>query len=192
MKYITHPTSEIESDDIGEGTRIWHYSHILHKTKIGKDCVIGQNVMIGPEVNVGDNCKIQNNVSIYKGVTLENKVFCGPSMVFTNVLNPRAFVERKDDFKKTLVREGATIGANATVICGTTIGRYSMIGAGSVVTKNVPDFSLILGVPGKISGWVCKCGEVITREVFYGAERYFECPRCCLEYKQHFETFEPK
>src|SRR5581483_434123 len=136
--FFVHETSTIDSpSEIGGGTQILHFSHVLRHSKIGRDCTVGQNVVIGPHVTVGDRCKIQNNVSIYEGVELENGVFCGPSMVFTNVINPRAFIERKSEFRKTRVREGATIGANATIVCGVTLGRYCMVGAGSVVTRDV-------------------------------------------------------
>lgn len=164
MGHFVHPSSIVdEGVEIGEGTRIWHFCHVLKGSRIGKNCVLGQNVMVGPDVTVGDGCKIQNNVSLYKGVRLEEGVFCGPSMVFTNVIIPRAFIERKDEFRDTLVRKGATIGANATVICGVTIGRYAMVGAGAVVTRDVPDFALILGVPGRKAGWVCRCGMTLPR-----------------------------
>ncbi len=143
---------------IGDGTKIWHYTHILTKSSLGKECVIGQNVSIGPDVTIGDNCKVQNNVSIYKGVTLEKDVFCGPSCVFTNVYNPRAFIERKQEFLATLVKKGASIGANATIVCGITIGKYAVIGAGAVVKSDVPDQAIFVGVPARQIGWACKCG----------------------------------
>ncbi len=143
---------------IGAGTRVWHFAHILRGCRIGARCSIGQNVMIGPDVTVGDNCKIQNNVSLYAGVELEDGVFCGPSCVFTNVDNPRAEIERKSEFRKTLVRRGATIGANATIVCGHTLGRYSFIAAGAVVTRDVPDFALMAGVPARRIGWMSKAG----------------------------------
>src|SRR6476646_3531240 len=149
--YFVHPTAAVDDDvEIGEGTKIWHFAHILGGSHIGARCVIGQNVMIGPNVHVGTNAKIQNNVSIYEGVTLEDDVFCGPSMVFTNVINPRSHVSRTHEYKRTLVRRGATIGANATVICGHTIGRYAFIGAGAVVTTDVADYALMLGVPARL------------------------------------------
>lgn len=158
-KFFVHPSSYVDENvSIGEGTKIWHFSHILKDTKIGKNCVIGQNVTIGPAVKIGNRCKIQNNVSIYKSVILEDDVFCGPSCVFTNVYNPRSFVERKDKFLPTLVKKGATIGANATVICGVTIGRYSFVGAGALVKRDVPDYSLVVGLPSRQIGWVCRCG----------------------------------
>lgn len=150
---------------IGESSRVWHFSHILGGTSIGRNVVIGQNVMIGPDVRVGDGVKIQNNVSIYKGVTLEDEVFCGPSCVFTNVLNPRAAIERKDEFRETLVQRGATIGANATIVCGHRIGRYALIAAGAVVTKDVPDFALVAGVPARRIGWVSRTGRRLGKDL---------------------------
>lgn len=159
--YIHETVYIDENVEIGEGTKIWHFSHILRNSKIGKDCVIGQNVAIGPDVLIGNRCKIQNNVSVFKGVTLEDEVFCGPSCVFTNVSNPRAFLERKHEFKQTLVKKGATIGANATILCGVTIGKYAMVGAGAVVTKDIEDYALVVGVPAEQIGWVCKCGNTL-------------------------------
>ena len=180
MDYFVHPSSFVdEGVSIGKGTRIWHFCHILKGSRIGGNCVLGQNVMVGPDVEVGDGCKIQNNVSLYKGVRLEEGVFCGPSMVFTNVIIPRAFIERKDEFRQTLVRKGATIGANATVICGATIGRYAMIGAGAVVTRDVPDHALILGVPGRQAGWVCRCGVTLPKIERNRAR----CTACGVEYQ---------
>lgn len=159
MENLIHESAYIdEPSDIGKGTRIWHFSHVMKGAKIGKNCNIGQNVVVGANVTIGDGCKIQNNVSVYEGVTLEDGVFCGPSMVFTNVINPRSEISRKDEFKNTLVRVGATIGANATIVCGVTIGTYAFIGAGAVVTKDVPDFTLVIGNPGIASGYICRCG----------------------------------
>jgi UDP-2-acetamido-3-amino-2,3-dideoxy-glucuronate N-acetyltransferase len=159
-KYTLHPTAVVDGDcEIGEGTRIWHFSHVLSHSKIGERCVLGQNVTVGPSVTIGNGCKIQNNVSVYKGVTLEDDVFCGPSMVFTNVLTPRAHIERKDEFLPTLVQKGATIGANAVIICGTVIGRYAMVGAGAVITKDVPDYALVVGNPARHLGWVSASGD---------------------------------
>ena len=143
---------------MGEDTSIWHVSHILKGSRIGKSCKIGQNVVIGPNATIGDGVKIQNNVSVYEGVTLEDYVFCGPSMVFTNVFNPRSEIPRMGELKPTLVKKGATLGANCTIVCGITIGRYAFIGAGAVVTKDVPDYALVVGVPAKMTGWVCECG----------------------------------
>ncbi len=143
---------------IGRGTRIWHFVHVLAGTVIGEDCGLGQNVMTGPDVTIGNRCKIQNNVALYRGVTLEDEVFCGPSAVFTNVLNPRAGIERKDAFRPTYVERGATIGANATIVCGNRLGRYCMIGAGAVVTRDVPAHALMAGVPARRIGWVSERG----------------------------------
>jgi len=160
--YFVHVTTAIDKDvRIGRGTKVWHFSHILKGSKIGENCVIGQNVMIGPDVIIGNCCKIQNNVSLYKGVTLEDEVFCGPSSVFTNVTNPRAFIERKHEFRPTLVRKGATIGANATIICGITIGSYAIIGAGALVNRDVQDHALMTGIPATQVGWACTCGTTV-------------------------------
>jgi UDP-2-acetamido-3-amino-2,3-dideoxy-glucuronate N-acetyltransferase len=160
--FFVHDTAVVDDDSsIGSGSRIWHFTHVLKHCTVGKNCIIGQNVMIGPEVTIGDGCKIQNNVSVFKGVTLEDRVFCGPSCVFTNVYNPRAFIERKKEFRPTLVKSGATIGANATIICGNTVGSYAMIGAGAVVTADVADHALVTGVPARQIGWVCKCGATL-------------------------------
>lgn len=157
--YFVHTSSYIDDDvEIGEGTQIWHFSHILKGSKLGKNCKIGQNVVIGPRVTIGNGCKIQNNISIYEGVTLEDEVFCGPSCVFTNVINPRSSIPRKNEIKPTLVKQGASIGANVTIVCGNAIGKYAFIGAGSVVTKNIPDYALVYGNPAGIKGWMCECG----------------------------------
>lgn len=157
--YIVHPSSFVdEGCEIGEGTTIWHFCHIMPRARIGRRCNLGQNVVVASDVVVGDNVKIQNNVSLYTGVVLEDDVFCGPSMVFTNVVNPRSHVPRRHEYQRTLVKKGASIGANATIVCGHTIGRYAFIGAGAVVTRDVPDFALIVGNPGRISGWMCACG----------------------------------
>ena len=163
MNYLKHESSYIDSDvHIGEGTKIWHFSHILSGAKIGDNCIVGQNVCIERDVIVGNRCKIQNNVSIYKGVILEDEVFCGPSCVFTNVYNPRAFIERKHEFRTTLVKRGATIGANATIVCGVTIGRYALIAAGAVIKHDVADYAIMAGVPATRIGWVCKCGTTLN------------------------------
>jgi len=160
--YYVHPSSFVDENVyIGKGTKIWHFCHLLKDTKIGENCILGQNVMVGPDVIIGNRCKIQNNVSVYKGVILEDEVFCGPSCVFTNVINPRSFIERKEEFKETIVKKGATIGANATIVCGNTIGRYALVGAGAVVTHNVEDYALVVGVPARQIGWVCKCGKTL-------------------------------
>jgi len=158
-KYFVHESSYVDEPcEIGDGTKIWHFSHVMAGSKIGSRCNIGQNVVISPQVVIGDNVKIQNNVSVYTGVELEDDVFCGPSMVFTNVTNPRSHVSRKDEYRKTLVKRGASIGANATVVCGHTIGRYAFIGAGAVVTRDVPDHAMVVGNPGRVVGWMCQCG----------------------------------
>ena len=158
--FYLHPSSYIDNDVvIGDNTKIWHFCHVLSNTKIGKNCSFGQNCVIGPNVKVGDGVKVQNNVSIYEGVEIEDDVFLGPSMVFTNVINPRAFIVRKNEFKKTLLKKGCSIGANATIVCGVTIGRYALIGAGAVVVKDVPDFALMVGVPARQIGWVDKAGN---------------------------------
>lgn len=157
--YDAHPTAVIDDGcEIGEGTKVWHFSHIMPGAKLGTGCNLGQNVVVSPGVTIGDNVKIQNNVSIYTGVELEDDVFCGPSMVFTNVINPRSHVHRKHEYKRTLVRKGASIGANATIVCGVTLGTYSFIGAGAVVTRDVPDYALMIGVPAVQVGWMCYCG----------------------------------
>lgn len=147
---------------IGKGSRVWHFVHICSGARIGQNCSFGQNVFVGNDVSIGDNCKIQNNVSIYDAVTLEDDVFCGPSMVFTNVYNPRSAVIRKDEYRKTLVKRGATLGANSTLVCGITIGRYAFVGAGALVNKDVPDFALVVGVPGRHIGWMSRFGEQLN------------------------------
>ena len=157
--YWAHPTAVVDQpSEIGAGTKLWHFSHVLAGSRIGRQCIVGQNVVIGPRVSIGDGVKIQNNVSVYEGVTLEDAVFCGPSMVFTNVINPRSAVPRKSELKPTLVRQGATLGANCTIVCGITIGRSAFVGAGAVVTKSVPDYALVVGNPARRIGWMCACG----------------------------------
>ncbi|HAS89043.1 MAG TPA: N-acetyltransferase [Desulfovibrio sp.] len=159
MEYFVHESSYVDDGvEIGKETKIWHFSHVQSGAKIGMDCILGQNVNIANDVTIGNNVKIQNNVSVYKGVTLEDDVFCGPSMVFTNVFNPRAHVRRMDAVRKTFVGKGATFGANSTIVCGVTIGQYSMIAAGAVVTKDVRSHALMKGNPARESGWVCSCG----------------------------------
>jgi UDP-2-acetamido-3-amino-2,3-dideoxy-glucuronate N-acetyltransferase len=174
--YFAHDSVVIdEGADVGKGSRIWHFSHVLSGSIIGENCNIGQNVVIGPDVTIGKGCKIQNNVSVYKGVTLEDGVFCGPSMVFTNIYNPRAEIRKMDQVRPTLVKKGASIGANSTIVCGTTIGRYAFVGAGAVVNKNVPDHALVVGNPAKPIGWVCACGERLPDDL--------ECLSCERRYK---------
>jgi len=185
-KYFAHPSAVIDSEvQIGERTKIWHFSHILSKSKIGNDCIIGQNVMIGPEVTIGDNVKIQNNVSIYKGVTLESDVFCGPSMVFTNVVNPRSAVSRKHEFKPTHVARGATLGANCTIVAGVRVGRHAFVGAGSVVTKDIPDYALVVGNPARITGWMCQCGVKLAFLDSAG-----KCDHCSRVYRSRGNAIE--
>ncbi|MCU0241092.1 MAG: acetyltransferase [Vicinamibacteria bacterium] len=157
--YFVHPSSFVDEPcSIGKGTKIWHFCHVMRDSVIGCNCIIGQNVLVSSGVRMGENCKIQNNVSLYTGVILEDHVFCGPSMVFTNVVNPRCEVVRKNEYKPTLVRRGASIGANATIICGVTIGMYAFVGAGAVVTRDVPDFALVVGNAARQRGWMCRCG----------------------------------
>jgi len=175
--YFVHESSYVdEGVQIGKGTKVWHFSHVLSGAVIGEKCSIGQNVNIGGKAVVGDGVKIQNNVSVYDNVILEDEVFCGPSCVFTNVINPRAFVERKDEYLQTLVRRGASIGANATIVCGVSLGRYCFVGAGSVVTKDVLDHALVYGSPARQHGWVCKCGVKLDANL--------RCPECGQEYKK--------
>jgi UDP-2-acetamido-3-amino-2,3-dideoxy-glucuronate N-acetyltransferase len=170
-KYKAHPTAIIDDGaTIGNNSRIWHFSHVCAGARIGKEVSLGQNVFVGNKVIIGNNCKVQNNVSIYDKVTLEESVFCGPSMVFTNVYNPRSFIERKNEFQSTLIKKGATLGANCTIICGITVGEYAFIGAGAVVNKNVKPFALIVGVPGKQIGWVSECGEKLDLPISGNAQ----------------------
>ncbi|MCD6535375.1 MAG: Gfo/Idh/MocA family oxidoreductase [Deltaproteobacteria bacterium] len=176
--FFKHQSAIIDAGvTVGEGTKIWHFSHIMGGSKIGKECNIGQNVVVGPDVAIGNYCKVQNNISIFKGVTLEDYVFCGPSVVFTNVFNPRAEIKRMDQIRPTLVRKGATLGANSTIVCGTTIGRYAFVAAGSVVTRNVPDYALVMGNPARRMGWMCRCGERLGDD--------FICPVCDTHYNKN-------
>ena len=182
--YFLHPSAVVDDGaEIGAGSKIWHFCHVSAGARLGPRCILGQNVMIGPRVVLGAGCKVQNNVSIYEAVTLEDEVFCGPSCVFTNVLTPRAFVERKSEFAPTLVKRGATIGANATIVCGVTIGRYALIGAGAVVTKDVPDHALALGNPARCRGWVSRTGEVLGPDLV--------CPRTGERYRERGGALEP-
>src|SRR5215831_3726735 len=160
--YFAHESCYLdEGCIIGDDTKIWHFTHVMSGARIGERCNIGQNVVVSPDVVLGNNVKIQNNVSVYKGCILEDDVFCGPSMVFTNVVNPRSHVSRKDEYKTTVVRKGASLGANCTIVCGTTIGRYAFVGAGAVVIRDVPDFALVVGNPARLAGWRCLCGNPI-------------------------------
>lgn len=160
LPYTVHPTAIVDAGaEIGEGSRVWHFVHICGGARIGKHCSFGQNVFVGNKVVIGDNCKIQNNVSVYDNVYLEEGVFCGPSMVFTNVYNPRSLIERKNEYRNTLVKKGATLGANSTIVCGVTIGQFAFVGAGAVVNKDVPDYALMVGVPAKQIGWMSEFGD---------------------------------
>jgi len=178
--YFVHESSYVdEPSSIGKGTRIWHFSHIMPNCRIGANCNFGQNVVVSPNCEIGDNVKVQNNVSIYTGVILEDDVFCGPSMVFTNVMNPRSHVERKDEYQTTLVRRGASIGANATIVCGVTLGAYSFVGAGSVVTRDVPDHAVVYGSPAGIRNWVCQCGLMLDADPDIGEGTALTCSCGC-------------
>lgn len=177
---FVHPSSYVdEGCTIGPGTKVWHFSHIMSGCQIGENCNIGQNVVISPDVVLGRNCKIQNNVSVYTGVRCEDDVFLGPSMVFTNVLNPRAAVNRKAEYRPTILRRGATVGANATIVCGHTLGEYCLIGAGAVITKDVPPYALVVGNPARRIGWVSRHGERLT----FDANGYASCPATGERYR---------
>ncbi len=181
--YFAHESAYIDEPvTIGRDTKIWHFCHVMSNAVIGEECVIGQNVFIAGGVKIGNNVRIQNNVSIYEGVELEDDVFCGPSMVFTNVNNPRSRVSRKDEFRPTLVRQGATIGANATIVCGHTVNRYAFIGAGAVVTREVPDFAMVYGVPAEIRGWMCRCGVQLGFEERDDVVMHAQCTACGQPY----------
>lgn len=180
--YQVHDTALVDDGaTIGAGTRIWHWVHVCGGAVIGRDCSLGQNVFVGNRVSIGDNCKIQNNVSVYDNVTLEEGVFCGPSMVFTNVYNPRSEISRKDEYRDTLVRRGATLGANCTIVCGVTVGRYAFVGAGAVVNRNVPDFALVVGVPGRQVGWMSRFGEQL--DIGVGADGEAVCSQSGERYR---------
>jgi UDP-2-acetamido-3-amino-2,3-dideoxy-glucuronate N-acetyltransferase len=187
-KYFKHESSFVDDGcAIGNNTKIWHFCHIMSGAIVGENCILGQNVHISGNAKIGNNCKIQNNVSIYDCVEIEDNVFCGPSCVFTNVINPRSFIERKTEYKKTLVKTGATIGANATIICGVIIGKYALVGAGSVVTKDVPDYGLVMGVPAKLKGWVCQCGCALD-DIFWCSplpRPNLVCKECKKEYQHN-------
>lgn len=181
MQYFQHPSAIVdEGADIGLGSRIWHFVHVCAGARIGKNVSLGQNVFIGDKVLIGDNCKIQNNVSVYDNVTLQDGVFCGPSMVFTNVYNPRSLIERKNEYRNTLVKKGATLGANCTIVCGTTIGEFAFIGAGTVVNKDVKPYALMVGVPAKQIGWMSEYGEQISLPL--KGEGKFICPHTGDQY----------
>ena len=186
--YTCHPSAVIDAGcQIGEGTRVWHYCHVMSGAKVGGGCSLGQNVFVANSAIIGDNVKIQNNVSVYDGVRLEDDVFCGPSMVFTNVVNPRSHVSRKHEYQSTLVQRGATIGANATVMCGHTIGRYAFIGAGAVVTGDVPDYALMIGVPARVAGWMCQCGVRLPLGIQEKIDEECACQACGVAYTRKGE-----
>jgi len=187
-KYTAHSTAIINTEaHIGKNTKIWHFSHIMQDSYIGENCNLGQNVVISPQVRIGNGVKIQNNVSVYTGVICEDDVFLGPSMVFTNVINPRSFIIRKEEFLETYIEQGATIGANATVICGNRIGKYAMIGAGAVITKNIPSYSLVVGNPAKQIGWVSKNGH----RLHFNNTNTAVCPESNTTYKLNNNTITP-
>ena len=190
-EFFAHESAYVdEGCEVGDGTKIWHFTHVMAGARIGRRCNIGQNVVISPQVVIGDNVKIQNNVSVYTGVVLEDDVFCGPSMVFTNVVNPRSHVSRKDEYRETIVKRGASLGANSTVVCGHTIGAYAFIGAGAVVTKDVPDYALVVGNPGRITGWMCQCGVKLAS----GAARpaAATCAACGTRYLAGASGLQPR
>ncbi|MGE5616019.1 MAG: acyltransferase [Bacillota bacterium] len=188
MPVTIHPTAIIDDGaKIGDGTRIWHWVHICPRARIGERCTLGQNVYIGNDVVIGNNVRVQNNVSVYDAVTLEDDVFCGPSMVFTNVYNPRSHVSRKSEYLPTLVKRGATLGANSTIVCGLTIGEFAFVGAGTVVTRDVPPHAIVVGVPARRIGWACQCGERLP-----GGSGIVECARCHSTYEVSEEKCESR
>jgi len=188
QEHFVHESAYVDSPSIvGAGTKIWHFSHVMKNCQIGKDCNIGQNVVVSPDVIIGNNVKIQNNVSVYTGCILEDDVFCGPSMVFTNVVNPRSHVTRKHEYRQTLVKRGASLGANSTIVCGVTIGRYAFVGAGAVVTRDVPDYALIYGNPARLRGWMCACGIKLD----FGNSDRAKCASCGEAYVHAGTSIQP-
>ena len=184
--FFVHESSYVDDNvSIGKGTKIWHFSHIMSNCKIGENCNIGQNVVISPDVTLGDGVKVQNNVSVYTGVICEDDVFLGPSCVFTNVINPRSFISRRDEYRKTIIKKGASIGANATIVCGHNIGKYAFIAAGAVVTKDVPDYSLVMGNPARVKYYVCECGNRLDF-----VNNFSTCKICGKKYKIENEIVE--
>jgi UDP-2-acetamido-3-amino-2,3-dideoxy-glucuronate N-acetyltransferase len=187
QSFFVHPTATVDKEaKIGEGTRVWHYAHVMSGARIGRDSILGQNVFVGSKAVIGNNVKIQNNVSVYDGVELKDHVFCGPSMVFTNVINPRSEIERKEEFLPTLVNQGATLGANCVIMCGTTVGSYAFIGAGAVVTRDVPDYALVYGNPARIHGWMCRCGMKLELES--NGDGKMACETCGNRYVKRGEV----
>jgi UDP-2-acetamido-3-amino-2,3-dideoxy-glucuronate N-acetyltransferase len=182
VDFFVHESSFVDNGaKIGSGTKVWHFCHVMGSARIGERCNIGQNVFIAPEVVIGNNVKIQNNVSLYTGVVVEDDVFLGPSMVLTNVINPRSHVSRKDEYRSTLIQKGASVGANATLMCGITLGKYCFVGAGAVVTRDVPDYGLVYGNPARLQGWICQCGIRLEFELVNGEEQAV-CPECGQRY----------
>jgi UDP-2-acetamido-3-amino-2,3-dideoxy-glucuronate N-acetyltransferase len=191
MDFFVHESSYVDAGaQIGAGTKIWHFCHVMGSAKIGERCNIGQNVFVAGDVIIGNNVKIQNNVSLYTGVIVEDDVFLGPSMVLTNVINPRSHISRKAEYKSTLIKQGATIGANATIVCGVTLGCYCFVGAGAVVTRSVPDFGLVYGNPGRVQGWMCQCGTRLGFELLEGGEQAV-CPECGERYSKKGRVVTP-
>jgi len=187
--YFVHESTYIDEPcNIGEGTKIWHFSHIMQNSTIGNKCNIGQNVVISPDVILGNNVKIQNNVSVYTGVICEDDVFLGPSMVFTNVVNPRSHVIRKEEYQQTLMKKGSSVGANAVIVCGNTVGKFAFIGAGAVVTKDVPDYALVVGNPARLVGWMCDCGIKLD----FGDKNECSCKECGKTYEKNGESINEK
>jgi UDP-2-acetamido-3-amino-2,3-dideoxy-glucuronate N-acetyltransferase len=190
--YFVHPSSFVDDGaQVGTGTKIWHFCHVLGSARIGRECGLGQNVYVGKAV-LGDHVRVQNNVSIYDGVTLEDHVFCGPSMVFTNVVNPRAEVSRKDEYQPTLVKRGATLGANSTIVCGATLGAYCFVAAGAVVRGDVPAYALMMGVPARRTGWMCRCGVRLAAAADLGAGETVVCAACGTKYGERGGVLEPR
>jgi len=190
--FFVHETAVIDQPcEIGAGTKIWHFSHVMRDSRIGERCNIGQNVVVSPKCVIGSNVKIQNNVSVYTGVIIEDDVFCGPSMVFTNVINPRSFIERKDEFRTTRVRRGASIGANATIVCGVTLGQYCVVGAGGVVTRDVPDYAVVYGNPARIRSWACFCGSGLDLGRDDAGSRQAACGACGRRYQREGRNVAP-
>ena len=190
MDFFVHNSSYVdEGAKIGAGTKIWHFSHVMSTAKIGESCTIGQNVFVAADVIIGKNVKIQNNVSLYTGVIVEDDVFLGPSMVLTNVVNPRSHINRKDEYKTTLIKQGASVGANATIVCGVTLGNYCFIGAGAIVTRSVPDYGLVYGNPGQLQGWMCQCGNRLEFEMLAGQEQA-ACKECGESYLKMGQVIE--
>lgn len=187
-EYFVHESSYVdEGAEIGKGTKIWHFSHVMSGAVLGEKCNLGQNVVISPGVVLGDSCKVQNNVSVYTGVICEEGVFLGPSCVFTNVINPRSLIEKKDEYKKTLLKKGASVGANATIICGNTIGRFALIGAGAVITKDVGDYEIVVGNPARKIGYACECGETLKEN-----QNEYKCRSCGKIYVLENNTLKEK